>query len=165
MINSKQPNTHTRTCGEQRKNPSCICMHWYTYRRTLSLSAAFTTAILWPPPPPSRTAPQSYIHSFIHRSVFFFSSRSHCHAPLLLFCLLSVCLSACLFLASSIRVFSFLLLFFFLWTIFYTRTRYTSSLVLQENRNQEPTTIRNVRMRENVCVCACVSIKLEFACH
>lgn len=95
MINSKQPNTHTRTCGEQRKNPSCICMHWYTYRRTLSLSAAFTTAILWPPPPPSRTAPQSYIHSFIHRSVFFSSSRSRCHAPLLLFCLLSVCLLVC----------------------------------------------------------------------
>lgn len=95
----------------------------------------------------------TFTHSYIDQFFFLFLSLSLSRPALAL--LSFVCLSACLFLASSIRVFSFLLLFFFLWTIFYTRTRYTSSLVLQENRNQEPTTIRNVRMRENVCVCVC----------
>lgn len=109
----------------------------------------------WPP----RLAPQSHIHSFTHRSYYFFrgSLSLSLHAPLALSSLLSfICFS--LFLASSVRVcflFSFSFTGFFLSTdltthsLTHSHTEYTSSLVLQENRNQQPTIIKkNVRVSE-----------------
>lgn len=101
----------------------------------------------WPLLP--RLAPQFHIHSFIHRSFFFLRSLSPSPSfrpVFILFCLF--CLSTCLFLtpsSSSIRVFSFLLRFFVVAFFFersYTHTEYTSSLVLQENRNQQLTIIK-----------------------